>query len=292
MRKGVTMKNSSIRVIRSACRRVAAVAAGVVVGGALVAAVTSAGAAGAAVAGPPVMVNCSSSSLQTAIDNAAPGGILVVTGTCQGNFTIDKNLIVIGQGAAVLDGNAAGTTVSVGASAIVRIADLTVTGGASASGAGISNQGTLRLQDAVITNNSAREYGGGILNSGNGTLTIQGSSVMDNSGVGIVNFPGDTVTVQNSSVRDNNGLFGGGLANGGMMTLQNSVVSGNTAGIGAGIDNGGSLTLDGSTVTGNTALGFGGGIYNLDTVTLHGSSVTGNSPDNCNPLGSVAGCTG
>jgi hypothetical protein len=45
-------------------------------------------------------------------------------------------------------------------------------------------------------------------------------------------------------------------------------------------------------VTGNTAA-HGGGIFNNGgTVTLAKTPVTGNTPDNCEPPGTVPGCTG
>jgi hypothetical protein len=55
---------------------------------------------------------------------------------------------------------------------------------------------------------------------------------------------------------------------------------------------GGQLTLNHSQVTGNTA-SHGGGIFNNGgTVSLSATSVTGNNPDNCEPPGSIPGCTG
>ena len=55
---------------------------------------------------------------------------------------------------------------------------------------------------------------------------------------------------------------------------------------------GGALTLNHSQVTGNTAA-HGRGIFNNGgTVTLAATSVTGNHPDNCEPPGTIAACTG
>ena len=55
---------------------------------------------------------------------------------------------------------------------------------------------------------------------------------------------------------------------------------------------GGPVTLNHSQVTGNTAA-HGGGIFNFGgTVTLSATAVTGNTPDNCEPPGTIAGCTG
>jgi hypothetical protein len=55
------------------------------------------------------------------------------------------------------------------------------------------------------------------------------------------------------------------------------------------------VTLQNSTVSSNTANGgpgSGGGIFNNGgTVTLLATKVSGNIPDNCDPSGSVRGCT-
>jgi hypothetical protein len=88
------------------------------------------------------------------------------------------------------------------------------------------------------------------------------------------------------------------------LTLNNTMVNNNRAGgVGGGIANGvplpgpipivgGPVTLNHSQVTGNTAT-RGGGIFNSGgTVTLSATSVTGNNPDNCEPPGTIPGCTG
>ena len=54
---------------------------------------------------------------------------------------------------------------------------------------------------------------------------------------------------------------------------------------------GGEVTLKDSQVKHNTAA-HGGGIFNSGgTVTLQASMVTGNQVDNCEPTGTIAGCT-
>ena len=62
-------------------RRLGVMAAAAVLpgGAALVAAAPRASAAAT------IAVNCSTTNLQTAIDNATPGATLVITGTCLGN---------------------------------------------------------------------------------------------------------------------------------------------------------------------------------------------------------------
>lgn len=90
-----------------------------------------------------------------------------------------------------------------------------------------------------------------------------------------------------------------------ILTINNSQVSNNRAGgVGGGIANGvplggpmpligGPVTLNHSQVTGNTAATHGGGVFNFGgTVTLQKTSIADNNPDNCEPAGTIAGCTG
>jgi hypothetical protein len=147
-------------------------------------------------------------------------------------------------------------------------------------------------------------------------LTLNGSRVDHNTATepgsaagGIAN--GGLAVIRGSSVDHNSANVGGGIGNHGTMTITGSRITGNTAptdsvgtpGTGGGIANanfgipptGGSgvLTIKGSKITGNSASGSGGGIVNQDgTVTLRGTRVTGNTPDNCEPPGTIAGCTG
>jgi hypothetical protein len=337
------------RVVR--CRWVPAAAAVAVM----------AGTAGLAAAAPAAastqnLVNCDANhnALQPAIDSAAQGGTLLVTGTCTGPFTISKNLTLQGTRQAVLDGNQAGRTVTVGSGAQVHLDYLTITNGIG----GISNQGTLTLGGSTVSGNTAAGApGGGINNAVNATLVLSGSTVrgnfsagagggINNNGSIVVRFSdlsgnsadncggianvgmGITATVIQSSVHDNTARVadGGGIcaSQGSTLTLLGSAVYGNTASFGAGIydnastarllsstvandtassqgggifnTNGGTMTLTGSLVERNTAAGgpgSGGGIYKASgTVTLNQSLVRDNNPDNCDPPGSIPGCTG
>jgi hypothetical protein len=126
----------------------------------------------------------------------------------------------------------------------------------------------MTLNKSEVNGNTAA--GSGVFASGGGIVSAEGP-------------PGSvptTLTLNNSSVNNNRaGGDGGGIANGiplpGPMPLP-----------------GGALTLNHSQVTGNTAA-HGGGIFNNDgTVSLAATSVTGNTPDNCEPPGTIAGCTG
>jgi hypothetical protein len=126
----------------------------------------------------------------------------------------------------------------------------------------------MTLNKSEVNSNTAA--GSGVFASGGGIISAQGP-------------PGSaptTLTLNNSAVNGNRaGGDGGGIANGiplpGPMPLP-----------------GGALTLNHSQVTGNTAA-HGGGIFNNGgTVTLAKTPVTGNTPDNCEPPGTIPGCTG
>ena len=250
-----------VQLLRTFRRLGVAAAAGVLpAGAALVVAAPGASAIGV------TAVDCSTTNLQTAIDNAGPGATLAVTGTCFGNFTIDKNLILLGQRTAVLDGQHHGTTLAVSSGATVRLATLAITDGnargTGGNGGGINNFGTLRLDQSTVKNNGADNWGGGIYNDSSAALTLNDTTVSGNSGT----------------------VFGGGVYNsGGAMTLVGSSVSGNTATYGGGgifsVNSFVDVTLRDSRITGNTATaGSGGGIFNLsNTETLKDSMVSGNT---------------
>jgi hypothetical protein len=267
-----------------------------------------------AAASPVNLVGCNANpnALQPAIDGAAKGERLLVTGTCAGPFTISSNLTLIGVGRAVLGGNHAGATVTVGRGAQVRLDHLIITNGTG----GINNQGTLTVGDSSVSGNTASNGpGGGINNAVNATLAVIGTTVRDNyslgAGGGINNNgsltvlgsrlfgnsadncggidstgTGSNATVSQSSVHDNTARVadGGGICDGqgSRLTLSDSLVYGNTADFGAGLyDNDGTASVIHSMVVHNTASDQGGGIFNVNggTMTVTRSAVAGNTAD-------------
>jgi len=177
---------------------------------------------------------------------------------------------------------------SVPAGAEVTVSGLTLSGGQDndpyTGGGGILNLGTLTVTGSVITGNSAGA-GGGLDNDG--ALTVTGSVITGNSAVGDFGSggglynDGGTLTVNDSTVSDNTANSGGGITNHGTLTVTDSTVSGNSAGGygsdgGGGIFNVGPLTVTGSLITGNSASG-GGGIENYKTLTLTDSIIRGNT---------------
>lgn len=237
-------------------------------------ALSSVAAAGAGPAG--ITVNCPADNLQDAINAAAAGSTLLVTGTCTGSFYINKNLTL--SGPATLDGGGVPTTYGAALNVMagtVVLNNVVIQHGVGIDnfGGGLWNGGQLTLNHSTVAHNTAYTVGG-IFNTGQ--LTLNGSRVSNNTatngdGGGILNCGADP------------GLQADGLCTGapGSLTLNNSVVSNNAAGSGGGggiaNDPQAAMTLSGSVVSGNTTSGNGGGIENDGTATLNFSTVSGNS---------------
>jgi nitrous oxidase accessory protein NosD len=152
----------------------------------------------------------SGQALIDAIAAAVPGDQLAVLGTCTGNFRLDKSLTLTGISqkrfpTPTLDGQQAGTTLTVGPDAAATLTNLTITGGTALRGGGIANNGTVTLHSSTVSGNTAALDGGGIDNNG-GTVRLLSSTVSGNtaggSGGGIYNN-GGTVSLENSSVSGN-----------------------------------------------------------------------------------------
>ncbi len=177
--------------------------------------------------------------------------------------------------------------------------NLAVTGG------GVSNDGgQLNLDRTTVERNTATSFGGGVLNTSDGTTTMKHGSLLKNravtsNGGGFENQLG-TASLESVSIRGNTGIEGGGIrnVNNSTLNLKSTTLKDNIAVRGAGLSNFSSplgtatATLVDSLVTRNTAITAGGGIDNqAGQVTLTNTKVIDNEPDNCAPEGSVPGCT-
>ena len=164
------------------------------------------------------------------IDATSISGVIVLS---TGELLVDKSVTINGPGAGFLaiDGNAVTRVFQTGSDEIIAISDLTI-------------------------RNAQGNFGGGILNGDNATLTITASTLSGNTAA-----------------------FGGGTFNSGTLTILNSTFSGNVAGEGAGIYNSGAgmLTISNSTFSGNTASQTGGATFNLGTLLITNSTVSDNS---------------
>ena len=202
--------------------------------------------------------------------------------------------------AAIASGTGMG---GIGASVLVlnasQVNGNTSNGGPMAGAGGIANGGTATLNASQVNGNTAPgAAGGGILN--HGTMTITLSQVNGNTA------PTDSLKDQGLGGGIANLNFGPftGAANSGVLTITLSQVRNNTAsGLVADIFEatanadgtfgpGAPLTLKLSQITGNTAT-EGGGIYAAvsgSPVSLKLTLVARNIPDNCFPMGGIAGC--
>ena len=149
-------------------------------------------------------------------------------------------------------------------------------------GGGIENRGNLTLTDCAIADNTAPLGGGvwtlGRLNAVRTTFT--GNESIEGGGL---NVWGNAV-LANCTFSGNQGSLGGAIYNLGSSTIQDTAITGNEAArLGGGVFNiGGAAITGASTISGNTANQDGGGIYvQTGRVTVERGVVTGNTPNNC-----------
>ena len=174
-----------------------------------------------------------------------------------------------------------------------------VTGNSAVEGGGLWASGTMTVSGGTLIDGNAAtsdddeefEGGGGVYNQA-GTVTLDGVTISNNtatgpagSGGGVFNSGDGTLTISNSSIDMNESArAGGGVeVNGGTVTLTDVDFSENTTGSTPG--NGGALhvtagdvTATDGEVTDNTAAAEGGGFWNNAgfTMTVDGTTFSGN----------------
>jgi predicted outer membrane repeat protein len=210
----------------------------------------------------------------------APGAsqILIAPGAYRGLVRVDRNLSLIGAGADTTstDGERDGVAVSVAPGVVATIVGLTIQGGFSSEGAGISNAGTLTLRESSVTDNL-----GGFGSAGTGGAGI--------SNLGSLTVISTTVSANRFDIQTQG--LGGGIYNAGSLSILGGLILNNSAGspggAGGGIFNAGSLLVERTTIQGNQAE-QGGALHNSGVATLIGSSVNGNLAVGSFPQGSIA----
>ena len=224
-----------------------------------------------------------------AISLASSGDTIGVrAATYTENLTIDISLKVSGSDptTTIVDGGHAFTVFTISGKANVTLSKLTIRNGYKVYiGGGVSNSGTLTINNSIVSGNTAFNscgqfcgaYGGGIANFG--TLVINNSTVSGN-------------VAYNWCVQHCLNAVGGGIYNDGTLTINNSTISDNTAheyihylqhvydvGLGGGIANIGTLSINNSTISANTAYSAGGGIWY--SAILQNSIVANNEGGDC-----------
>jgi hypothetical protein len=226
-------------------------------------------------------------SIQEGIDAASEGDIVVVAeGTYIENIQFKgKNIVLRSTDPAnptvvektIIDGGEAASVVTFAGTEddTCVLSGFTIRNGLAEQGAGIHggvfpDLTHATIQNNTITDNSADQRGGGLLNC-EGTIhnnTITGNSA--ERGGGLCYCDG---TIHNNTIADNSAECGGGLAYCGG-TIQNNTIVGNWAYV----DGGGlrccSGTIQNKTITGLWALG--GGLYSCGG-TIQNNTIAGNS---------------
>lgn len=271
-------------------------------------------------------------SLREAVSDSPPGGLITFAPALAGQvitlagtqISINKNLMLDASALpprVSVSGNNFSRVFNVEAGAVVVMNNLIIANGRVVStpsqperGGGIQNNGTLTLENCLVTNNSATanaafptafSSGGGIFSTG--TLTLNNSVVRENQvvknsadstllGGGIALSSFQPTVINNTRIQDNRIIGGasrngGGIYNagGGSLLVTNSSIDNNTSngGLGGGLFNQtGSFILTNATIYNNSAFG-GGGVLITD-----GSGLIVNSTVSANSATFTGGVTG
>jgi fibronectin-binding autotransporter adhesin len=271
------------------------------------------------------LANAGDGSLRAIVASAASGDSIQFDAGLSGMIlleyppiVIDKNLTIIGPGAAVIEVNG-GRLIGGGqptrifevrSGASATISGLTVAGGLAevgvghggesilpGEGGGILSVGTLLLSGMVISDNQAQGNGGGVFIAGSATITNStiSNNVAANTGGGVFVSNDTLATLTSVTISGNGaGVSGGGLMvrHGGAVLAASSVSFNHAHEYGGGIHNASSmpgydLTITSSTVSNNSAgaglydpwLGWGGGIENDGLLYMTDSTISDNTAE-------------
>jgi hypothetical protein len=238
----------------------------------------------------------------TTISGSAFGGNKATTGGAlyfDDQFSEITATVVYGNTAT---GNGGGMFDSPGGTPVAITGSRFLANHAGGAGGGIDEESYGEpepVTGTIIADNSATDGGG--INDGIGVYinytrdTISGNSASGNGGG--INAGGSLLFAGNIIFHSHDESSMGSVSGyPPLVSFANSTISGNHAEArGGGVYNQEPLSASSTPITGNAAVGGGGGIYDNGpgaTVTLTGPPPTGNEPDNCEPLGSITGCTG
>jgi hypothetical protein len=146
------------------------------------------------------------------------------------------------------------------------------------------NDGTFTMKGGEISDNTASSGGGVGVSSG--TFAMEGGEISDNMATawgGGVYVGTGTFAMKGGEISDNTATTGGGVdVSSGTFTMKGGEISGNTATTGGGgvFISSGTFAMEGGEISGNTATdwGGGGGVYIYDgTFTMKGGEISGNT---------------
>lgn len=207
-----------------------------------------------------VQVDCTTESLQTALNSAAVGATINVAGTCNENITIHKNgHILDGGGTATISGTATTEpTVKIVAFGIT-IRGFTINGGLDAVQL---RSGSATLDSNVIGANSTARYG--VLASTSSTVMMLNNTVENLPGHGIaitenssgrIGFLNSTDTTASPNIIQNNGGYGISVARSSSARIVGNTITGNAGG-GIGVSRVSSADVTANSISGNQVAGI------------------------------------
>ena len=237
-------------------------------------------------------------TISAAVSAAVNGDIIMVSGTITGDgvatdgILVNKDLVISGQGASLTTVEASTTESDAGINrrvftiapgATVTLKDMTIrhgylnTGVNYDGGGGVKTSGALIVENCVITKNHVHtqsyQFGGGILTDGLGSLTVESSTISNNSSSGWAggichgNYGGpDLLILKNSTLTGNSSPGRAGalliMICGQDNQITNCTFEGNSSGsFGVLFNDRSSATYTNNTFVNNTCSGGGGAIY-------------------------------
>lgn len=173
------------------------------------------------------------------------GGGIANDGTATVKNSTIKGNTALGNGGGIFN---TGTLTVTGGSIIkenTSTADSAKSGTSRTGGGGIFNSGTAMIESSTIANNQVptgdERYGGGILNTESGRLTVTSSYIVGNyanrgGGIGNIGTDNARMTITNSVIAGNRATArGGGIWTWNTTTITNCTIAGNRAEYGSGI---------------------------------------------------------
>ena len=226
------------------------------------------------------------------VAGSAPFGAAVVN-----NGTLSATAVTFTSNTGIGAGNSGAIFNSAGASAAFDASNFT--GNSADRAAAIYNLGTIKIEGSTFRNNTATTYDGGAIHSAGtqqapASVSIAGSLFEANSaeiGGGAIASDGGTATIRSSTFHRNSAGVGGAISNHpfGKMSVINSTFVDNSAQLfGGALANVGVLALVNSTVTGSSPnavragqLGAAGQVTLTNTILAHSVSTNSGPAFDC-----------
>ncbi len=171
----------------------------------------------------------------TIIGAGKPAGSVATTITGFNDRVLDVASTGVSVSGVILTGGNAGSNdggaVRIAAGSVLTLGTSTVRSSTASQGGGISNSGTLNLNQSTVSGNTATKKGGGVFSAG--TTYITNSTIFGNSasgGGGVASSATVQIVASNITGNTSNNSNGGGVYRvGGTFSISSSILSGNNS---------------------------------------------------------------